>query len=163
MFNNILVPLDGSHLAEAALPVAMELASRFDSEITLMRVTRPPYVATSVGGSAYAEMLVEMREQLQSEANHYLRRLQATLRQQGHRVHTYVVEGDSAAERILEASLRFDINVIVMSTHGRSGISRWVFGSVADRVLQRSHVPVLLIRAHDEQLHWTKSVEQMHA
>lgn len=157
MFKHLLVPLDGSHLAEGALPVAMELASRFDSEITLLRVVRPPYIVSSVGGSAYAEMLMDLREQAHTEATDYLRALQGSLRQQGYPAHAHATEGEATAEIILDVAAELRVDTIVMSTHGRGGISRWVFGSVADKVLQRATVPVLLIRAQDGELRWAKA------
>lgn len=154
MFKHLLVPLDGSSLAETALPVAMGLAERFDSEIMLLRVIRPPYIVSSVGGAAYAEMLAELRDQASEEARVYLREMGSTLRQKGYNIRTHVAEGENAAEIILDVVAGFGIDTIVMSTHGRGGVSRWVFGSIADKVLQQANVPVLLIRSSEEGIHW---------
>lgn len=156
MFKHLLVPLDGSLLAEAALPVAVEIASRFDSDLTLLRVTRPPAVASSMGQPVYAERLGELRDWACEEATGYLKQIQNTLRQQGYKVQIHVTEGEPAADVILETAAGFGIDTIVMSTHGRSGISRWVFGSVADRVLRQSNIPVLIVRANEEALHWSR-------
>lgn len=151
MFKHILVPLDGSPLAEAAIPAALELASKFDSEITLLRVTYPPYIATSITwGSAYAELITEMRNQAFAEAEEYLRVHQGSLRQQGHKAHAHIVEGEPVADLILDMLDSLGIDAIVMSTHGRGGLGRWVFGSVADKVLRKAHVPILLIRAEEK-------------
>lgn len=149
MFKHLLVPLDGSYLAEAALPAALELASRFDSEITLLRVTRTPYFTTSVSGSAYAELLINLRNQTHQEAVDYLKTHQRALRQQGFKVHTHITEGEPVAEIVLDVADGLDVDTIVMSTHGRGGMSRWVFGSVADRILQQARVPVVLLRAQE--------------
>jgi nucleotide-binding universal stress UspA family protein len=147
MFKHLLLPLDGSPLGEMALPAALELATHFDSEITLLQVVRPPYIATHVGGGAYAEMILGLRDLARAEATAYLKGHQGSLRQQGHRVHAHLSEGESVAELIVDAAASLDVDTIVMSTHGRGGLGRWVYGSVADKVLRSACVPVLLVRA----------------
>lgn len=156
MFKHILVPLDGSHLAEAALPAALALASRFDSKITLLRVTRTPYVASGIDGSVYTEMIVTLRQQEYDEAAAYLQMKQRSLQQQNYVVDTVVREGEPIAEIVLETAAEAGVDTIVMSTHGRGGVSRWVFGSVADKVLRQAEIPVVLIRAEEEALNWTQ-------
>lgn len=152
MFSHILVPLDGSHLAESALPAAMALAAKFDSTITLLRVVRPPEITTSTVGSPMTEVLTMLRTHSQEEADSYLQGLQTSLRRQGHMVHRHIILGDMVANLILEVAEGHDVDTIVMSTHGRSGLSRWVFGSVADKVLRRAEVPVLLIRGQADEV-----------
>lgn len=155
MFQHILVPLDGSHLAETAVPAALELAVRFESKITLLRVVRPPYMAlTSGDGAAYADLCTRLRTQYEEEARMYLRSLQGSLRGQGYNVHIHLTTGEPIADLILEVADGLDIDGIVMSTHGRGGISRWVNGSVAEKVLRGSFVPVLLIRATEATTNW---------
>jgi nucleotide-binding universal stress UspA family protein len=150
MFTHLLVPLDGSRLAETALPATLALAAKFDSTITLLRVVRPPDISTSTSGTAMTEVLTMLRTYSHEEAESYLHSHQRALRQQGYKVHRHVVFGDAVADIILEVTEERDIDAIVMSTHGRSGLSRWVFGSVADKVLRQAKVPVLLIRAQEE-------------
>ena len=151
MFSHLLVPLDGSHLAEAALPPAIELANKFNSKITLVWVIQPPHlVMTAANGSVYAQLLMEMRNQSEHDAEAYLRGHQGSLRQQGFVVHTQITEGENIANALLEIASSLKVDAIVMSTHGRGGLSRWVFGSVADKVLRYADVPVLLIRAKEE-------------
>ena len=152
MFKHILVPLDGSHLAEVALPVACELASKFDSEITLLQVTAPPFFLSHGDGRAYADLLVTMRQENRAETQAYLKAHKGSLRQQGYIVHTVVLEDESPANAILGVVEGQRMDVVVMSTHGRSGVARWVYGSVAGNVLHHSHVPVLLIRSRKEML-----------
>lgn len=155
MFNHLLIPLDGSHLAEAALPAATELASKFNSKITLVWVIQPPHlIMTAANGSVYAQLLTEMRNQSEQDAHSYLRSHKGTLRQQGYDVEAMVVEGENIADALLDVAIERTIETIVMSTHGRGGISRWVFGSVADKVLRQADVPVLLIRAKEEASDW---------
>lgn len=156
MFTHLLVPLDGSSLAEAALPVALEIAARFDSQITLLRVTSPPYVPAGFTGAEHAELMESLRVEMQSEARDYLQATATAVAGQGHRVENLLVEGEPVAERILEAVETVGADVLVMSTHGRGGFRRWVFGSIADKVLQQAAVPVLLIRAEEEALDWSK-------
>ncbi|MBK8899950.1 MAG: universal stress protein [Anaerolineaceae bacterium] len=155
MFNHLLVPLDGSHLAEAALPAATELASKFNSKITLVWVIQPPHlIMTAANGSVYAQLLTEMRHQSEQDAHNYLRSHKGSLRQQGYNVQAVVTEGENIANALLDVVTNREADTIVMSTHGRGGISRWVFGSVADKVLRHAEVPVLLIRAKEETSEW---------
>lgn len=147
MFKHILVPLDGSRLAEAALSTALEIAARFEGEITLLRVTLPPLIIQSVDGRAYADLLVTLRQQARTEAESYLKGLKGSLRQQGYIVHAQVMEDESPATAILDVTEAQALDAIVMSTHGRGGLVRWVYGSVADKVLRHADVPVLLVRA----------------
>ncbi len=150
MFKHLLVPLDGSDLAETAVPLACELAAKFGSEITLLTVTRSPYMAVDVGGHSYVEMLDEMRGQIQSDSALYLQSQKEKLQEKGLVVHTCIVEGEPIAEVVLDTAVERDVDAIVMSTHGRSGVRRWVFGSVADKILQRAKVPILLVRVQEE-------------
>ena len=155
MFNHLLVPLDGSPLAEAALPAATEMASKFNSKITLAWVIQPPHlIMTAASGSVYAQLLTEMRNQSEQDAHSYLRSHKDLLRQQGYNVQAIVTEGENIADALLEVTADQEIDTIIMSTHGRGGISRWVFGSVADKVLRQAEVPVLLIRAKEESADW---------
>jgi len=153
MFNHLLVPLDGSHLAEAALPPALELADKINSQISLVWVIQPPHlIMTAANGSVYAQLLTEMRNQSEQDAHAYLKAHQDSLSQQGFVVHTQVTEGENVADTLLQVASNLKADAIVMSTHGRGGLSRWVFGSVADKVLRYADVPVLLIRAKGEAL-----------
>ncbi len=152
MFNHILVPLDGSGLAETALPVALEVAQKFDSEITLVRVVLPPHVVSHTTGAAYASLITGLREIAFEEAESYLKTQQSALRQQGYRVHSKIVDGEPVADIILDVAEGMTVDLIVMCTHGRSGVSRWVFGSVADRILRQASMPILLVRAQPEQV-----------
>ena len=150
MFKHILVPLDGSQLAESALPPACELATKFDSKITLLRVTSLPMIFSHVDGYVYGDLVNSIREQNRDEANAYLNRMKRSLRQQGYVVHTHIIEDESPAKAILSVAEAQDMDSVVMSTHGRGGAARWVFGSVADKVLRHSRVPVLLVRAKEK-------------
>ena len=144
MYKRILVPLDGSPLAEAALGHARQLAQCDDSEIVLLRVVISPY--TIVAPDMMLAGQIMDQEPLQQQAEQYLQAQAGKLAAQGIAVHMVACQGP-VAEAILDHARSLAVDVIVMSTHGRGGVSRWVYGSVADRVLQAAPCPVLLIRA----------------
>ena len=146
MFKHIVVPLDGSGFAEAALPYALEIAAQFDSDITLLRVVMPPRIGEGALSPESANYVINMRDDLYKEAIDYLQQQKGSLRQQNFRVHYQVVESDDIAAEIISAVRGADADTIVMCTHGRGGLSRWLFGSVATRLLHSAPVPVLVIR-----------------
>jgi nucleotide-binding universal stress UspA family protein len=140
MFSKILVPLDGSELAERALPVAVALAEALGGKVRLARIV--PYFAVLAADPMLYEEINRMSEE---EALAYLRNVASRL-PEGLVVST-TAEIGSAAEGILEEARQSKARLIVMSSHGRSGIGRWMYGSVAERVLGQSAVPVLIINA----------------
>jgi nucleotide-binding universal stress UspA family protein len=132
----ILVPLDGSALADRAIPFAATLAARADWSLVLLRAVNTLAAPTEGAGAA-----------LKREAQASLEARAAALTADGVKVSTCVV--DRLAEpAILEATADPDIGLIVMSTHGRSGLGRFVYGSVADTVLREAPVPVLTVPPH---------------
>lgn len=144
MFTHLLVPLDGSELAEIALPMARAVAERFGSKITLVRAVHlPPYIGD---GLDFTDLYTNLDQSMQQEAREYLEEKQKALRAAGLAANYRLVVGEPPADAILLAADELEIDAIVMSTHGRGGVMRWVFGSVADRVLQRAKVPILLSR-----------------
>ncbi len=147
MFKHLLVPLDGSKLAELALPMANALAIQFNSRITLLQVVPMPY-AVGFGhefSGAYSN-LNSINQDLKREAAAYMEEKRQALHKAGIEVDAQLVMGQSPAEAILTAVNELDADTIVMSTHGRGGVMRWVFGSVADKVLRHAEVPILLAR-----------------
>lgn len=143
MYKKILCTLDGSELAEQALPHALAMAKAFDAELTLLRVVEPPPLPLL---PEFATAEVDLLPRLEEEAKAYIAQKVEELKQAGYKV-TGVIEEGRAADAIADFSKEHGMNLIVMATHGRSGLSRWAFGSVADRVLRLSCCPVLLIRA----------------
>jgi nucleotide-binding universal stress UspA family protein len=145
MYSRILLPLDGSPLAEQALPHAAALAERFQAELILLKVLLP------LGGHLNLPPgAVKKAEAATLELAHdYLSRVAA--RVQGNEISTVIV---TAIGRPHEEIIRFaeteQVDVIVICTRGQSGISRWLMGSVADRIARSVNVPVLLIRAQKE-------------
>lgn len=148
MSNRILVPLDGSDLAEQSLPCATMLAQGLNAELILFRaVSLPPEVSDVL---EKADLPTDGSiVPLEAVANEYLSRVARQLEATDLNVSTAVRPGP-AAEAILDYIEHQDIRQIVMATHGYGGISRWVHGSVAERVLQAASVPLLLVRAHEQ-------------
>jgi len=138
VLSRILVPLDGSPLAEAVMPQVAELAAVRKAEVVLLRVA----LAHAFPGADPVEAQVRAVD----EAESYLGKLESDLVAQGLTVKSVVRYGH-AAEEILDHARVGGVTLIAMSTHGRSGIRRWVLGSVAETVVRHSPVPVLLLRA----------------
>jgi nucleotide-binding universal stress UspA family protein len=164
MYKKILVPLDGSKLAECALPHAQELARGCDTaEVVLVSVTERvqgyravegstvPFVLSGGGfGSAIQpppqRLVPEAFGKKEKQAERYLGRIAEKLQSKGVKVHTEVLFWPPA-EAIASYAEQNGADIIVMSSHGRSGPSRWAHGSVADKVLRASCVPILMVRA----------------
>lgn len=141
MLKNILVPLDGSELAERALPYATALGRRAAGAVLLVRAVRAQAVPAVDPGPAQ----VTVADRATVELNEVVERL----RGEGLRAEAHVYD-EAAAAAILDASRRLQAGLVVMSTHGRAGLGRWIYGSVADDVLRHSEVPVLLVPPHCE-------------
>ncbi len=143
MYKRMLVPLDGSELSEVVFPYAKELAGRLDLEIILLHVHNPEESETLPLHQAYIERKVEVMARQTEEM-----RQRTGIGQGGKAVQ---VRGELVAGYPAEEILRYadenDIGFILMATHGRSGIRRWVLGSVAEKILQASKIPVWLVRA----------------
>lgn len=144
LLNRILVPVDGSELAERALVPAMFLAKAFGAEILLFRAGGNWTHMVEGYPPGPSTFLVE--DQIRQAAEEYLEQKKWEIEQQGVRVHSETHSGP-AAECILEAVQKHRADLIIMSSHGRSGVQRWVMGSIADRVLHASTIPILLIRS----------------
>ncbi len=142
--DTLIVPLDGSLFAEEALTYAEGLASQMSLGLSLILVVTTPAIAYPGAGTyAYDPGYFT---QMESEAAAYLREKQAQLESKGLEAACTVKAGYPAGH-IIDFAEDSEGSLIVMSTHGRSGISRWVLGSVADRVLRAAYRPILLIRS----------------
>ncbi len=155
--NQILVPLDGSALAEQALSCARMLGQGLSAELVLFRAVSIPSDVQDILDQAgqKADALATRNE---SEANGYLTEVAASLREAGLSVR-HVVQHGSAAEAIVDYAAGTEIRVIVMATHGHTGLKRWTHGSVAERVLQAAPVPVLLVRAQERDAQDSRQLE----
>ena len=139
----VLVPLDGSRLAELALHEALTLAKLPESEVTLLQVV-PPIEEVVTDGEEFA--IDQQWERRKSSAIRYLNGI--CTRPEWRGLHTQVaVEMGRPAETILDFAQKHDIDRIVMASHGRTGLGRWVYGSVADKILRAADRTVVLVRA----------------
>jgi nucleotide-binding universal stress UspA family protein len=147
VYKRVLVPLDGSPLAEAIVPFILDIAGPLDLEVVLVRVVQPvpPEV---VEGSRH--VVLEDVPARMADASDYLTHVSARLDSRGIRVRTLTRRGDPASE-IVEAAREAGADLIAMTTHGRSGFGRLLFGSVAEAVLRHAEVPVFLMRLTEKQ------------
>ncbi len=154
MYEKILVPLDGSKVGEAALPYVEELVSKMAPkvkvEVTLLQVisSLTHYV---IAGEASVQVPYNEREieQIKGKSRDYLDKTGECLRSKGVVVKIKVATGN-AAEEIIKFAEETKTDLVAMSTHGRSGLSRWAFGSVTDKVLRAGNLPILVIKAPKE-------------
>ena len=144
----LLVPLDGSELAESALDEALSLSHALGAEVTLLQVIALPEDLVRHG--AIVISLDEQWEVLKDRALCYLNSVRNRPEWQ-RTASQVVVEMGNPAEKILDYCQQHKIERIVMATHGRTGINRWVFGSVADKVLRAADCTVVLVRARAKQ------------
>lgn len=143
MYQRIVVPLDGSELAEQALPHAQELARLTGAPLHVVRVIDP---TGSQGGSGLVMhgLTGVMAAAAEEDAEDYLNRLRQALTERGVTATTEILHGQTAPALVAAARSG---DVIVLATHGRTGLTRWYLGSVAEEVVRRVPVPLLLIRA----------------
>jgi len=147
MNKRILVPLDGSPLAEMALPHAVAMARATASQITLLRTVPAANLLAPLNGALQVGPPIWQDIELdEAPSRQYLADIEQRLHvEEGIDARSVLLEGEPSAVIVRYVEQHPDVNLIVMSTHGRSGVSRWFFGSVAERVLHSSPVPLLLI------------------
>ena len=151
MIRKILVPLDGSKLAEKALPYAETFAKKFDAELILVWVLQPqPIVAMSEYGAISYAPIIDQEQQERRMAYKYLCTLRDRLRKQEIIIRTAVIKGKSVADAIVDIAEQEKIDFIVKTSYGRSGLSRWLYGSVAVKMLERTPCPLFLVKVKDE-------------
>lgn len=143
MYQKILVPLDGSELAKKALDEAEKLAKCSGAEIILFQVV--PFMPIYGSPELVTPLIVD--EKQKESADRYLINVAEELKKQEFKVTTMVRTGQQVALEIIDFAKESGADLIVMCTHGRSGITRWMLGSVALKVLSRAETPVLLIRS----------------
>jgi nucleotide-binding universal stress UspA family protein len=155
---NVLIPLDGSPLAEQVIEPAIAVGSLHDAEYTLVRVVKPvvrfdylPDATTLTDGTR--QLLDELGEQQKKqcdEARTYLEKVAEPLRGRSLRVQTRVLVEEEAATGIVKEARASNADLIAVATHGRSGLSRLLLGSVADKLLRGSGLPVLVCRPKEK-------------
>jgi nucleotide-binding universal stress UspA family protein len=158
MYEHLLVALDGSEAAECVLEHAVALSRAFGSRVTVLRATESPealLAQTSTAGPSIGDVAPAMDptpilEAEDSAAEDYLKDIARRLGQQDVSVETEHHEGQ-ASEVIVERARALNVSMILMTTHGRSGLGRVVFGSVADSVLRHATCPVLMVRITEDE------------
>jgi nucleotide-binding universal stress UspA family protein len=147
MYRRVVVPLDGSPLAEGMLRFIVDIAGPLDLEVVLLRVIKPqvPQVTETA-----RMVMIEDVEARMAEARDYLEPLAGQLRTRGIRVRTEARRGEPVKE-IVAGARETDADFIAMTTHGRSGLGRLLFGSVAEAVLREAELPVFLMRMTEAQ------------
>src|SRR6266568_591241 len=148
MYKRVLVPLDGSPLAEGVLPFLMDIAGPLDMTVVLLRVLEP---ITPMAVEGTRAVVVEDFDTRRRDAAEYLAPIAAGLRARGVET-SWEVRVGRAEEEILAAARVAGADLIAMSTHGRSGLGRLLFGSVAEQVLRHAEVPVFLMRQTGRRL-----------
>jgi nucleotide-binding universal stress UspA family protein len=146
MYKKIMVPLDGSQLAECVLPHVEALAKASQvQEVVFVRVLEP---FRQAGGDYIIseKEIARLDAEYKAVAEKYLKELVGRVRLDGISTRWTLITG-GVAESLADFATQNNVDLIVIATHGRSGVSRWVWGSVADRILRSSCVPVLMVRA----------------
>lgn len=146
----ILVPLDGSETAEQILPYVMDHARICNSEVVLVRVCESPFITADYPGASmqlsWKEHVVRVTTYWQQQCSRYLEDVEGRFVDQGINIKSEALMGDVPHElsTYIESN---HFNLVAMTTHGRSGVKRWVLGSVAEKILDGTSVPILLVRA----------------
>ena len=141
MYDRMIVPLDGSQLAEQVLPYVHVVSEGLKCPITLVRVVDVPAMIEGVSGATIDRVASELR----ADADRYLERVKGTFVDVGANVSVVGKQGD-AASVIIEESEKEASTIVMISSHGRSGVTRWAMGRVAEKVLQATNNPLLIIR-----------------
>ena len=155
MYKKVLVPLDGSELAECVLPHLETILSGCGvEELVFIRVIEPvsmPVGTLTDGGAVFTEIdAARTREHFdarnEAEAREYLEKIADRYKAEGLKVETVLLKG-KVADKLVDYIKESDADITVIASHGRSGIGRWIYGSVADRLLRSVCMPILMVRA----------------
>ncbi len=148
MYEKIMVPLDGSELAECVLPHVEGLIKGCHvSNVVFVRVVEPITAPVGIGNVYIGREESRERESTRKSAvKDYLNQTVDRLKHEGTELHSEVLVG-RVADSLADYTEKNDIDLILIATHGRSGVTRWVRGSIADKILRSSNAPVLMVRA----------------
>ena len=146
IYRKVMVPLDGSELAECVLSHVKALAAvSHPGGITFVRVVEP-FSSIATGFDISADMFERFEKEQRADAEKYLQRIVERFDKDSVSTRAELLYG-FAAEALADYASKNAVDLIVIATHGRSGISRWVWGSVADRLLRSACVPIMMVRA----------------
>jgi nucleotide-binding universal stress UspA family protein len=149
LFREILVPLDGSTTGESALSYVKEIAVHTKSEIILLRVLELVQRVRTIGGLDHFAYTDQQVEEMKQEATTYLDDVSQNLIKDGFLVKILVKTGDIAQE-IINATMQEKISIVAMSSHGKSGATKWVLGSISNKILHSGKKPLLLVRPSEK-------------
>lgn len=144
---SVIVPLDGSELAESVLPAVTELVKKLDLDMILFRAFNLPYGVYAGADGYYAVNFDQLIAEIKEEANAYLEKKTEELKRKGVEKVSFLTKEGLSADEIISFGRQTPDNLIAMCTHGRSGVKRWVLGSVTETVVRHCGDPVLVIRA----------------
>ncbi|RPJ63816.1 MAG: universal stress protein [Dehalococcoidia bacterium] len=145
MYKRILVPLDGSPVAECVIPHIIAIAKSYKTEVELIGVAEPLDIPTRGNIALSEDDIKQIDSEIRKDLHNYLDSVKGQLVNSQIQVHITVLSG-KAADSLISYAENNDIDLIIMATHGRSGINRWFWGSVAEKVLRAVNIPVLLIK-----------------
>ena len=158
MFRKALIPLDTSEAAEKVIPYVKQIISKEETELLLVNATKP-----NMFRYAFPTHEPSLEAKLSATATdfrkRYLHRLLDSLIAQGYRATAELIDGDPA-RCIIDTAMHRGVDLIAMTTHGRSGLTRWALGSVADRVIRGAAQPILLVR-HSDELTTSRKLERI--
>ncbi|APV44035.1 Nucleotide-binding universal stress protein, UspA family [Dehalogenimonas formicexedens] len=141
MYKRVMVPLDGSDVSESIIPQVVSVTKPSNATVVLFQAHAP--IEPSIREVMGEDIAVKLDTVTREEAQGYLDKIAGDLANQGIKAEIVLGKG-KASDAIIQYATTHAVDLIIMATHGRSGISRWAFGSVAEKVLRQSPVPVLL-------------------
>lgn len=145
VLRSIVVPLDGSELAEGVLPTVVQIARKLRLEVFLMRAYSNPYSPFISGGGHYAVNVDDLMKDILDQARNYLEAKVAELTKQGVEQISSLLQEGVAVDEIVSVANHTPDSLIAMCSHGRSGVKRWALGSVAETVVRHASNPVLIL------------------
>jgi nucleotide-binding universal stress UspA family protein len=150
LINQILLPLDGSVLSKLALPVGEELSKKLNVSITLFQMAtrmRPYYDMSGTGANNIYVDYAKLDEDEEKRVRAEMMVIENELVEKGLKATNLITSGFDAADEIIETGKKVGADLVIMSTNGRSGLGRWMFGNVAEKILRHGETPVLLVHA----------------
>jgi nucleotide-binding universal stress UspA family protein len=148
MIKSVVVPLDGSELAESVIPMMAGLAKALDLEVVLIRAYHIPYNSYAGDDGSYAVNYDELIASVRDEAKEYIEKKVAEVKKLGVAKVSAITKEGFAGDEIIAAGRKTPDSLIAMCSHGRSGVKRWMLGSVTETVVRHAGEPVLVVRAN---------------
>jgi nucleotide-binding universal stress UspA family protein len=145
MYKRIMVPLDGSQIAECVIPHIEAIVGKSAARVELITVVEPLDIPTRGQIAISDDEIKQIDNEGKNEATKYLKQVSSRLTRAGIHADTEILSG-KPAERLISHAVNNGVDLIIMATHGRSGISKIIWGSVAEKILRATDIPVLLVK-----------------